>query len=66
MQSWIAVMAAQLKQLDPNHLVGIGEEGFYGPSAGGNRSTEVNPSGTSYPPPPPPSPLAEAHAHVQD
>ena len=45
-QSWVGTMAAHLKAADPNHLVGIGEEGFYGASAAGNRSSGVNPSGT--------------------
>ena len=34
-QDWIAVMAAYIKTLDPNHLLTVGEEGFYshGPDA---------------------------------
>ena len=31
-QSWIAMMAAYVKGLDPNHLLSIGSEGFYSPS----------------------------------
>ena len=45
-QSWIKTMAAHLKAADPNHLVGVGEEGFYGAPAGGDRSRGVNPTGT--------------------
>ena len=29
MQSWIDEMATHLKQQDPNHLVTVGEEGFW-------------------------------------
>lgn len=28
--NWVAEMAAFLKQVDPNHLVTVGEDGFYG------------------------------------
>jgi len=34
MQSWIERTCASFKQNDPNHLVGIGTEGFYGPDSG--------------------------------
>jgi len=34
MHRWIRVMCKHLKQVDPNHLVGIGYEGFYGPDSG--------------------------------
>ena len=30
MQEWITVMAAHVKQLAPNQLVTIGQDGFYG------------------------------------
>ncbi|KAH7554659.1 hypothetical protein JRO89_XS12G0253900 [Xanthoceras sorbifolium] len=33
MQSWIQEMAVYVKSMDPKHLVEIGLEGFYGPSA---------------------------------
>ncbi|PRW50827.1 glycoside hydrolase [Chlorella sorokiniana] len=39
LQSWIEEMSAYLKQLDPNHLVTVGEEGFWSkssPNAGDN------------------------------
>ena len=29
LQSWIDEMAAYLKKADPNHMVTVGEEGFY-------------------------------------
>lgn len=31
MQAWIEEMAAYVKALDPNHLVTVGAEGFWGP-----------------------------------
>lgn len=43
-QAWIEEMSAHLKSLDPNHMVTIGEEGFYGP---GSVSESVNP-GTGW------------------
>lgn len=30
MQSWIEEMSTYLKSQDPNHLVTVGEEGFFG------------------------------------
>lgn len=32
MQAWVKEMAAYVKSLDPNHLLTVGEEGFYPPS----------------------------------
>ena len=31
MQAWIEEMSAYVKALDPNHLVTVGAEGFWGP-----------------------------------
>ncbi|KAE8696277.1 Mannan endo-1,4-beta-mannosidase 6 [Hibiscus syriacus] len=42
LQSWIAEMAAYVKSLDAKHLVEIGVEGFYGPSAPAR--TKFNPN----------------------
>ncbi|KXZ49878.1 hypothetical protein GPECTOR_19g329 [Gonium pectorale] len=32
LQEWIVEMSAHVRQLDPNHLITIGSEGFFGPS----------------------------------
>mmetsp|Transcript_2474 Transcript_2474/g.8808 ORF Transcript_2474/g.8808 Transcript_2474/m.8808 type:complete len:286 (+) Transcript_2474:898-1755(+) len=37
MQAWIEEMCGYLKSVAPNHLVGIGYEGFYGPGSGKER-----------------------------
>lgn len=29
-QAWIEEMSAYLRELDPNHLISIGSEGFFG------------------------------------
>ena len=42
LQSWLAQMTQYVKSLDPNHLLSIGEEGFY--SATNPRSAN-NPQG---------------------
>ncbi|KAA3479936.1 mannan endo-1,4-beta-mannosidase 6-like [Gossypium australe] len=42
LQSWIAEMAAYVKSLDAKHMVEIGLEGFYGPSAPAR--TQFNPN----------------------
>ncbi|KAE8694989.1 Mannan endo-1,4-beta-mannosidase 6 [Hibiscus syriacus] len=42
LQSWIAEMAAHVKSIDAKHLVEIGVEGFYGPSAPAR--TKFNPN----------------------
>eukprot|EP00891_Asterochloris_glomerata_P001911 jgi/Astpho2/1911/Aster-x1048 len=44
LQSWIEQMSAYVHQLDPNHLVTVGEEGFWGP--GGN--VAANPPGSTF------------------
>jgi hypothetical protein len=41
MQSWISEMCQHVKSVAPNHLVGIGYEGFYGPDSG---HSELNPA----------------------
>ena len=33
LNAWIAEMAAFFKSIDPVHLLSIGSEGFFGPSA---------------------------------
>jgi mannan endo-1,4-beta-mannosidase len=33
LQNWVEEMSAFVKQLDPNHMVTIGAEGFWGPGA---------------------------------
>ncbi len=33
LNAWIGEMSAYVKSLDPNHLVAVGTEGFYGPGA---------------------------------
>ncbi|KAL9238962.1 hypothetical protein vseg_013326 [Gypsophila vaccaria] len=43
LQAWIQEMAAFLKSIDPNHLLEIGLEGFYGPST--LERAQVNPDG---------------------
>ena len=40
-QSWVERTSAYLKSQDPNHLVTVGEEGFYGP---GSPDVDSNPS----------------------
>lgn len=41
LQSWVEEMSGFLKSEDPNHLVTVGEEGFYGPGSG---NTDSNPT----------------------
>ena len=47
LQSWVKMVAAHLRAADPNHLITIGEEGFWrtGPS------TSFNPTGSCAPAP---------------
>ncbi|RCV08502.1 hypothetical protein SETIT_1G331700v2 [Setaria italica] len=46
LQSWIAEMVANVKSVDPNHMVEIGLEGFYGESTP-DRTRRFNPGGYS-------------------
>lgn len=44
-QEWFVEMAAYVKGLDPNHLLSLGEEGFYastGPDVYANPATAAN------------------------
>ena len=43
-QRWIEEMSGYLKQADPNHMITVGEEGFYGP---GSPAEAANP-GTGW------------------
>ena len=44
MQNWVKEMAAYVKGLDPNHLVTVGEEGFYTSTV---KQTYCNPSSST-------------------
>ena len=44
LQRWIEEMSSFLKKADPNHMVTVGEEGFYGP---GSPAEAANP-GTGW------------------
>ncbi|CAN6274310.1 unnamed protein product [Urochloa humidicola] len=44
LQAWIAEMAGYVKSVDPNHMVEIGLEGFYGESTP-DRQRQFNPGG---------------------
>ncbi len=32
LQVWLAEMSTYVRQLDPNHMITVGSEGFFGPS----------------------------------
>ncbi|XP_074277208.1 mannan endo-1,4-beta-mannosidase 6-like [Silene latifolia] len=42
LQGWIQEMAAYVKSIDPNHMLEVGLEGFYGPST--SNRTQFNPN----------------------
>ena len=44
LQAWITEMASYVKSVDPNHMVEIGLEGFYGESTP-DRKRQFNPGG---------------------
>ena len=43
-QGWVTEMAAYVKSLDPNHLLTVGEEGFYTSTT---NQTYCNPSSSA-------------------
>lgn len=51
MQAWIEQAADHMKVVDPNHMVTIGEEGFYGYGASAAQiATNPNSDNTGYVP----------------
>jgi endo-1,4-beta-mannosidase len=65
MQNWTSEMAAYVKSLDPNHLLTLGEEGFYSTSTD---RLSVNPGYASAQhrmPPPHLAALKETHVDMQ-
>ena len=59
-QSWVTEMAAYVKSLDPNHLLTVGEEGFYTSTA---NKTYCNPSSSARASSQ--SPLSHAHLDLR-
>ena len=42
-QDWISDLSSFVKSLDPNHLVAVGSEGFYGPSSPSRSALNAEP-----------------------
>lgn len=46
--AWVKEMSAHIKSLDPNHMVAVGDEGFFNRPAGSPAGAHPTPSGEQY------------------